>query len=284
MDLENLSPFQRKLIFHNVKPHHPELYFETISVTDPEERDDDDAKDSSSSESLPDEPNVGRTKASRSDSKCHVLRITKLSEAEQIARETEKRQKDLATISKNVGFSKVIRKMKDVVRGVGPLDHKEFNFIYWICTASWIRLSLSFLQGKLIIGHNALLDVTHTIHQFLADLPDNLAEFKLMVQETFPNLVDTKYMSSSGPFRELIPSHVLFDLAKRIQQDPFQLPSKRQLILLDLFVLFPLKVNLSVTQGLESMEDQMQLGIDWVIERSMKQVSNQIQFKSHSIV
>lgn len=71
-----------------------------------------------------------------------------------------------------------------------------------------------------------LLDISHTIHHFLEELPDNLADFKELVQTTFPNLVDTKHMSSAGPFRELISSHVLFDLAKRIEQPPFKLPSE----------------------------------------------------------
>jgi len=71
-----------------------------------------------------------------------------------------------------------------------------------------------------------LLDVSYTVHQFIENLPDSLAEYKQLVQSSFPNLVDTKLMASTYPFRELISSSVLFDLLKTVQSDPFVLPSK----------------------------------------------------------
>lgn len=39
-----------------------------------------------------------------------------------------------------------------------------------------------FSQGKLVIGHNMLLDVMHTIHQFYCPLPDvsNLLSVQMM--------------------------------------------------------------------------------------------------------
>jgi poly(A)-specific ribonuclease len=75
-----------------------------------------------------------------------------------------------------------------------------------------------------MVGHNMLLDVGHTVHQFVDELPDNLADFKELVQDTFPNLIDTKYMSTSHPFRELVQSTVLGELVKKVQAPPFQLP------------------------------------------------------------
>ena len=69
-----------------------------------------------------------------------------------------------------------------------------------------------------------LLDVSHTVHQFIDELPDNLADYKNLVQDTFPNLIDTKYMSTSHPFRELIQSTVLNELFKKVQKSPFILP------------------------------------------------------------
>jgi len=69
-----------------------------------------------------------------------------------------------------------------------------------------------------------LLDVSHTISQFVDELPNNLADYKLIVQSAFPNVVDTKLMASTHPFRELMSSTVLFDLMKKLQSEPFCLP------------------------------------------------------------
>lgn len=41
-------------------------------------------------------------------------------------------------------------------------------------------------SGKLIIGHNMLLDLCHVINQFFGHLPDTYGEFKLIVHDLFP--------------------------------------------------------------------------------------------------
>jgi poly(A)-specific ribonuclease len=125
------------------------------------------------------------------------LRVAKLSTEEQEAREAEKKQAEMDNITKNVGFSKVIRKISQ--------------------------------SNKLVVGHNMLLDVSLTVNQFVDELPPTLAEFKVLVQATFPNLIDTKLMASSHPFREHISSTVLYDLVKRVQSDPFTLPEVKKL-------------------------------------------------------
>lgn len=66
-----------------------------------------------------------------------------------------------------------------------------------------------------------LLDVSHSVNQFVDDLPDNLKDFKNMVQTTFPNLVDTKLMACQLPFRELFKSSVLSEVMKRLETEPF---------------------------------------------------------------
>jgi poly(A)-specific ribonuclease len=77
------------------------------------------------------------------------------------------------------------------------------------------------------VGHNMLLDVSHTISQFVDELPNNLADFKNVVQSAFPNIVDTKLMASTHPFREQMTSTVLFDLLKKLQSEPFSMPGIR---------------------------------------------------------
>uniref|UniRef100_A0A0V0G5L2 Putative polya-specific ribonuclease parn n=1 Tax=Triatoma dimidiata TaxID=72491 RepID=A0A0V0G5L2_TRIDM len=79
-------------------------------------------------------------------------------------------------------------------------------------------------SGKLIVGHNMLLDICHFINAFLDPLPTNYREFKEMVHTLFPNLVDTKFMCSEQPLSDLVPSTVLEHLLNTVHKSPFILP------------------------------------------------------------
>ncbi|KAM6351009.1 poly(A)-specific ribonuclease PARN isoform 6-T6 [Alca torda] len=79
-------------------------------------------------------------------------------------------------------------------------------------------------SGKLVIGHNMLLDVMHTIHQFCFPLPDDLSEFKEVTSCVFPRLLDTKLMASTQPFKEIINNTSLAELEKRLKEVPFSPP------------------------------------------------------------
>ena len=48
-----------------------------------------------------------------------------------------------------------------------------------------------------IIGHNLLLDLAHTISQFLYPLPNELDEFKSLIHRLFPLIFDTREIISS---------------------------------------------------------------------------------------
>ena len=80
-------------------------------------------------------------------------------------------------------------------------------------------------SNKLVIGHNMLLDLLFTIKQFVTPLPPSLDEFKVLVQNVFPQLVDTKLMGSLLPFKELLSSTALGDLYSQLQTSPFCPPS-----------------------------------------------------------
>ncbi|XP_033091575.1 poly(A)-specific ribonuclease PARN isoform X2 [Trachypithecus francoisi] len=79
-------------------------------------------------------------------------------------------------------------------------------------------------QGKLVIGHNMLLDVMHTVHQFYCPLPADLSEFKEMTTCVFPRLLDTKLMASTQPFKDIINNTSLAELEKRLKETPFNPP------------------------------------------------------------
>jgi poly(A)-specific ribonuclease len=85
------------------------------------------------------------------------------------------------------------------------------------------KRALCLLQGKLVIGHNMLLDICHVINQCYFPLPEDYSEFKEMVNCVFPKLLDTKYMSAVPPFKGRISSNALGDLFKILSEEPFKM-------------------------------------------------------------
>uniref|UniRef100_A0A8C3WMY5 Poly(A)-specific ribonuclease PARN n=1 Tax=Catagonus wagneri TaxID=51154 RepID=A0A8C3WMY5_9CETA len=118
--------------------------------------------------------------------------ISKVDEEERKRREQQKQAKEQEELNDAVGFSRVI--------------HAIAN------------------SGKLVIGHNMLLDVMHTIHQFYCPLPADLNEFKEMTTCVFPRLLDTKLMASTQPFKDIINNTSLAELEKRVKETPFNPP------------------------------------------------------------
>ncbi|XP_076997854.1 poly(A)-specific ribonuclease PARN isoform X3 [Tamandua tetradactyla] len=118
--------------------------------------------------------------------------ISKVDEEERRRREQQKHAKEQEELNDAVGFSRVI--------------HAIAN------------------SGKLVIGHNMLLDVMHTVHQFYCPLPADLNEFKEMTTCVFPRLLDTKLMASTQPFKDIINNTSLAELEKRLKETPFSPP------------------------------------------------------------
>ncbi|KAF7481616.1 poly(A)-specific ribonuclease PARN [Marmota monax] len=118
--------------------------------------------------------------------------ISKVDEEERKKREQQKHAKEQEELNDAVGFSRVI--------------HAIAN------------------SGKLVIGHNMLLDVMHTVHQFYSPLPADLNEFKELTTCVFPRLLDTKLMASTQPFKDIINNTSLAELEKRVKETPFNPP------------------------------------------------------------
>ncbi|CAL9182914.1 poly(A)-specific ribonuclease PARN-like [Musa acuminata AAA Group] len=53
-------------------------------------------------------------------------------------------------------------------------------------------------DGKLIVGHNCLLDLAHIYSKFFGPLPSSMMEFILAVHEKFPYIIDTKHLLNSS--------------------------------------------------------------------------------------
>uniref|UniRef100_A0A674KGA1 Poly(A)-specific ribonuclease PARN n=1 Tax=Terrapene triunguis TaxID=2587831 RepID=A0A674KGA1_9SAUR len=127
--------------------------------------------------------------------------ISKVDEEERKRREQQKQAKEQEELSDAVGFSRVI--------------HAIAN------------------SGKLVVGHNMLLDVMHTIHQFYCPLPEVSVFGKIVYKSKtlysyllnfIFRLLDTKLMASTQPFKEIINNTSLAELEKRLKEIPFNPP------------------------------------------------------------
>ncbi|XP_015110042.1 poly(A)-specific ribonuclease PARN [Diachasma alloeum] len=114
------------------------------------------------------------------------------SKEEEEKKQKERQEKERMEMKEAVGLSALLRKIAD--------------------------------SGKLIVGHNMLLDLCHIVHQFFGPLPESYSEFKSLIHGLFPKLIDTKVFSSLPPFKDLIPSSILNHMLDTVKKDPFSIP------------------------------------------------------------
>lgn len=126
------------------------------------------------------------------DKKERYIQVSKVDEEERKRREQQKLEREQEELNDAVGFSRVVHAISK--------------------------------SGKLVVGHNMLLDVMHTIHQFYCPLPEDLQDFKEVTMCVFPRLLDTKLMASTQPFKEMINNTSLAELEKQLKESPFKSP------------------------------------------------------------
>uniref|UniRef100_A0A8C6T8N4 Poly(A)-specific ribonuclease PARN n=1 Tax=Neogobius melanostomus TaxID=47308 RepID=A0A8C6T8N4_9GOBI len=151
------------------------------------------------------------------EKKERYIQVSKVDDEERKRREQQKLEKEQEELNDAVGFSRVIHAISKSVRQTGG-------------------------------GHNMLLDVMHTIHQFYCPLPEvraihllhfteteciflacdlaqrDLQDFKEVTMCVFPRVLDTKLMASTQPFKELITNTSLAELEKQLKESPFKCP------------------------------------------------------------
>ncbi|XP_067005906.1 poly(A)-specific ribonuclease PARN [Anabrus simplex] len=127
---------------------------------------------------------------------------------------TEENQNRVLVVTRNLGEE--ARKKREEEKD--EQDKKDLEAAVGITHV--IRLISQ--SGKLIVGHNMLLDLCHIVHQFCTPLPESYIEFKDLVSFLFPRIIDTKFMSCSEPFRDHINSTVLGHLLKTLSEEPFE--------------------------------------------------------------
>ncbi|XP_062866479.1 poly(A)-specific ribonuclease PARN isoform X2 [Trichomycterus rosablanca] len=126
------------------------------------------------------------------EKKERCIQISKVDEPERRRIEQQKHEREQEELNDAVGFSRVVHAISK--------------------------------SGKLVVGHNMLLDVMHTIHQFYCPLPEELDDFKEVTMCVFPRLLDTKLMASTQPFKEIITNTSLAELEKQLKEKPFKAP------------------------------------------------------------
>ncbi|XP_055686849.1 poly(A)-specific ribonuclease PARN-like [Lutzomyia longipalpis] len=76
----------------------------------------------------------------------------------------------------------------------------------------------------LIICHNMFLDLMYFMRQFTGPLPDDLNEYKKLVHDHFPSILDTKYLCSGETLKPHVNSTVLPHLLETCRNEPFGMP------------------------------------------------------------
>lgn len=121
------------------------------------------------------------------DTKEKFIRCVKITEAGKGVLHNQKRQEEMDELGDVVGFTNVLKMIQKA--------------------------------GKLVIGHNMMLDVLLTMSQFFASrLPEDVNEFKALVQSVFSKTLDTKLMAESGPFKDKIGSTGLGTLVGLVKE------------------------------------------------------------------
>jgi len=121
-----------------------------------------------------------------------VIAVVKADQDEQERLAGEKDRAEMNDLEEAFGFSRVIRKMTE--------------------------------SGKMVVGHNMILDVAHTLNQFCGPLPERYDDFKAMTREVFPSLLDTKLMANTIPFKDEIPNSSLEALFETVSASPYKMP------------------------------------------------------------
>ncbi|XP_022830629.1 poly(A)-specific ribonuclease PARN-like isoform X1 [Spodoptera litura] len=118
---------------------------------------------------------------------------------------------------------KVIRKTADMDDQDTLRKKKEWDELEEAIGFSRVAQMIS-QSEKLVVGHNMLLDLLHTLGHFFQQLPSDYPSFKEFSHCMFPKLLDTKYMSSLPPFKDKLGSSVLTELLSTLGEPPFSLP------------------------------------------------------------
>ncbi|XP_059612566.1 poly(A)-specific ribonuclease PARN-like [Phlebotomus argentipes] len=81
----------------------------------------------------------------------------------------------------------------------------------------------------LIVCHNMFMDLVYLMKQFIGPLPENVDEYKKLVHEFFPNILDTKFLCTAESLKKEIKSTVLPHILEDCRKAPFTMPEVESL-------------------------------------------------------
>ena len=79
-------------------------------------------------------------------------------------------------------------------------------------------------SGKMIVGHNMLMDILHIHNTFFGPVSESYENFKASINSIFPKICDTKVLATTKPFKTHIPYTGLETLFNAVSQKPFKKP------------------------------------------------------------
>ena len=121
-----------------------------------------------------------------------IIQVVKADKDQQARIALESDQAEMDNLEKNLGFTRVIQKITE--------------------------------SGKLVVGHNMLLDVAYTLNQFAAPLPTDYLEFKELAAYALPMVMDTKLMANTAPLKQEIVNSSLEELLRTASLPPYEMP------------------------------------------------------------
>eukprot|EP00117_Sycon_ciliatum_P003066 scpid48762/ scgid8016/ Poly(A)-specific ribonuclease PARN; Deadenylating nuclease; Deadenylation nuclease; Polyadenylate-specific ribonuclease; parn-A len=80
-------------------------------------------------------------------------------------------------------------------------------------------------SGKLIVGHNMMLDVIHSLRQFHCKLPEEFPEFQKLVVQSMPRLVDNKLLAKHDKYQTVFDKTHLGNVFTTAQSGRFRQPA-----------------------------------------------------------
>jgi len=73
---------------------------------------------------------------------------------------------------------------------------------------------------RVLVGHNCFMDLVFIYRYFYGQLPDTVEEFQEALHAIFPMIVDTKFLSTSGPDAHHFRSSQLSQIEETLSNDP----------------------------------------------------------------
>lgn len=146
-----------------------------------------------------------------------IYQVAKEKFQDQISLETRVVGKDRILFAKK--YKSQIERMEIDEKKIEDMQNSMNDYIGF---SKVIRMIIE--SEKLVVGHNVMLDLLHTIHKFVTPLPEDYDDFKECASSLFPKIVDTKHISSSESFKDLVNSTVLAQLLETLQKEPFEMP------------------------------------------------------------